>query len=346
MSAATAHAAYVLAQAAVRGDALMHLSSQRDTGALNPVCGANPVRSKEIRTWAQSPADLSSLCADCAGLLTAHPYIDSVEDGLAVWLGSTIEAPTVRLLEVPVSSIRVASAIRPADEDLIESVREYGVLQPITARRTTSGLELVMGGRRLSAAIAAELDSIPTLVREVSDEQAILATLTENLHRLDLDPIAQARSYQRALEVLEFTKEALADRLHVSRSLVSNRIRLLGLPGHLQARIVAGDLTAAHGLALLRLENGSDEQAELAERILAEGLSSKDADHAAKAATAAPAAAKLGDVSKVLAASLAAAGLAAPKVRVSTTADRARVVLDVAAADLARVLEQLEQLTA
>jgi ParB family chromosome partitioning protein len=341
VTAPTALVEVVLAQAGVRAG-LMHLTSKRDTGALNPVCGANPVRSKEIGTWATVPADLSALCADCAGLALRTPGVETVEQGLAVWLGTDDEAPGVaRLLELPVAAIAVVDdAHRAVDAEsdafaqLVASVLEHGVLQPIVVRRTTAGPELVLGRRRLAAAAAAGIESIPALVRDLTDEEATLASLVENLHRADLNPIEQALAYQRALELLELTKEALADRLHVSRSQVSNTVRLLGLPQHLREHVAAGAISAAHARELLRLPQGP-EQDELAAAILGEGLSVKDTA-ARRAAVPAQPNPQLESVSALL------AGILAARVQLTAKAgETTRIVIDVPDADLERVLTQL-----
>lgn len=336
MTAPTQTVQYLLAQAGVRVRAgAMHIVSQRDTGALNPVCGANPVRSREIHTWTHAPADLTALCADCAALAEGLPGIETVEQGLAVFIGTTGDASTTRLLHVPVGTI-AAPVARPADADLIDSVALHGVIQPVLARRTPTGLELIAGSRRLAAARAAGHDTIPAVVRDADDETAILARLTENLHRLDLNPIAQAHSYQDALDTLGITQKALADRLAISAPQVSNTLRLLELPLEVQQHIASGALGAAHARELLRLTDPED-QAALAAQIVTEGLTVRETA-ARRAATSTAATPQRADLSELL------QGLRDARLLVTFKSnDRARITIDVLQADVEALLGQLER---
>ncbi len=161
------------------------------------------------------------------------------------------------------------------DEALTElsySIKEFGVLQPIVVRPQGAGFELVMGERRLRAAIAAGLDTIPAIVRETADEAMLRDALLENIHRAQLNPLEEAAAYQQLLQEFGVTHEELASRIGRSRSQVSNTIRLLNLSVPVQRRVAAGVLSAGHARALLGLED-RDQQDELASRIVAEGLS-------------------------------------------------------------------------
>lgn len=162
------------------------------------------------------------------------------------------------------------------DEDalaeLSHSIKEFGVLQPIVVRAKDSGFELVMGERRLRAAIAAGLDRIPAIVRDTADEAMLRDALLENIHRAQLNPLEEAAAYQQLLQEFGVTHEELASRIGRSRSQVSNTIRLMNLSVPVQRRVAAGVLSAGHARALLGLED-RDQQDELASRIVAEGLS-------------------------------------------------------------------------
>lgn len=162
------------------------------------------------------------------------------------------------------------------DEDalteLTHSISEFGVLQPIVVRAQGDGFELVMGERRLRAAIAAGLDRIPAIVRDTADDAMLRDALLENIHRAQLNPLEEAAAYQQLLEEFGVTHEELAGRIGRSRSQVSNTIRLMNLSVPVQRRVAAGVLSAGHARALLGL-GGRDEQDELAGRIVAEGLS-------------------------------------------------------------------------
>lgn len=336
MSASTSTVRFLLARAAVRADALMHVVSQRDSGFLNPVCGAHPIRSRKISEWERPPADLTALCGDCASITAGIRGVDTVEQGLAVFLGGSDDVPTVRLLEVAPDAIRTAQPLRDAGDELVASVAANGVVTPLSARRTRTGLVLVSGGRRLAAARLARLESVPVIVRDVDEQHAVIDQLLENLHRLDLDPIAQARAYVEAIGMLEVTHEALADGLGVSRPRVSNTIRLLELPDHLKDHVAAGRMTAAHGRALLRLNGRPEAQDELAEEILA-GMTTKDAEAAARRAAVphGSGTVPLVDVAQLLAQLLDA------KVRVTAGAARSRFVIDVPNDEANRILAVL-----
>jgi ParB family chromosome partitioning protein len=180
--------------------------------------------------------------------------------------------------ELPVEVIR-ANARQPRqvfDEDalaeLTYSVREFGVLQPVVVRAVDDGYELVMGERRLRAAVAAGLDTVPAIVRSTADDEMLRDALLENIHRAQLNPLEEAAAYQQLLEEFGATHDELAGRIGRSRPQVTNTIRLLNLPIPVQRRVAAGVLSAGHARALLGLDD-SDVVEELASRIVAEGLS-------------------------------------------------------------------------
>jgi ParB family chromosome partitioning protein len=162
------------------------------------------------------------------------------------------------------------------DEDslaeLAHSIKEFGVLQPIVVRAQGDGFELVMGERRLRAAIVAGLQKIPAIVRDTADDAMLRDALLENIHRAQLNPLEEAAAYQQLLQEFGATHEELASRIGRSRSQVSNTIRLMNLPVAVQRRVAAGVLSAGHARALLGLTS-QDQQDDLAGRIVAEGLS-------------------------------------------------------------------------
>jgi ParB family chromosome partitioning protein len=186
--------------------------------------------------------------------------------------------PGADFAEVPVDRIH-ANAKQPRqvfDEDalaeLAHSIREFGVLQPVVVRADEDGYELVMGERRLRAAMAAGLQTIPAIIRSTTDDAMLRDALLENIHRAQLNPLEEAAAYQQLLEEFGSTHEELARRIGRSRPQISNTIRLMNLPLAVQRRVAAGVLSAGHARALLSLDD-SDQQDELAGRIVAEGLS-------------------------------------------------------------------------
>lgn len=194
-----------------------------------------------------------------------------------------------RYQEIPLGQI-IPNPKQPRqvfDEDelaeLVHSIREFGLLQPIVVRDTKDGFELIMGERRWRAASKAGLKHIPTIVRETSDEDMLRDALLENIHRVQLNPLEEAAAYQQLLDEFGVTQEQLADKLGRSRPVITNAIRLLNLPVGVQRRVAAGVLSAGHARALLGIKLGddtADAQAQLADRIVAEGLSVRATEEA------------------------------------------------------------------
>jgi len=203
-----------------------------------------------------------------------------------------LPVPGARFAELPVAQI-VPNPRQPRtvfDDDalaeLVHSVREVGVLQPVVVRQVASAehdpaehdlaegprFELVMGERRWRASQEAGLATIPAIVRETTDDVLLRDALLENLHRSQLNPLEEAAAYAQLLEDFGCTHDELAGRIGRSRPQISNTIRLLGLPALVQRRVAAGVLSAGHARALLGLADGAAME-RLAQRIVAEGLS-------------------------------------------------------------------------
>jgi len=166
---------------------------------------------------------------------------------------------------------------RTFDEDaldeLAESIKQVGLLQPVVVRAVGTGrYELVMGERRWRAAQRAGLTEIGAIVKQTQDDDLLRDALIENLHRQQLDPLEEAAAYQQLLDDFGATHEELARKIGRSRPHISNTLRLLNLPPAVQKRVAAGVLSAGHARALLSLED-PESQDRLATRIVAEGLS-------------------------------------------------------------------------
>ncbi len=156
--------------------------------------------------------------------------------------------------------------------ELVHSIREIGLLQPLVVRRTGSGYELIAGERRLRACREAGLARVPVIVRQTDDDALLRDALLENLHRADLNALEEAAAYQQLLSDFGCTQEELARRIGRSRPQVTNTLRLLRLPPQVQRRVASGVLSAGHARALLSLTDPADMEV-LAARIVAEGLS-------------------------------------------------------------------------
>lgn len=184
-----------------------------------------------------------------------------------------------RFAELPITEI-TPNPKQPRlvfDEDalaeLVESIREVGLLQPVVVRPLDEGgYELVMGERRLRASQKAGLATIPAIVRRTEEADLLRDALLENLHRAQLNPLEEAAAYQQMLADFGCTQEELSTRIKRSRPQISNTIRLLQLPAPVQRRVAAGVLSAGHARALLMLPD-TDAMEKLATRIVAEGLS-------------------------------------------------------------------------
>ena len=194
-----------------------------------------------------------------------------------------MEVPGARFAELPIDSIH-PNRKQPRsvfDEDdmseLVHSIREIGVLQPIVVRPSAEGdaehpYELVMGERRWRASREAGLSVVPAIIRSTQDVDLLRDALLENLHRSQLNPLEEAAAYQQLLDDFECSHEELAERIGRSRPQISNTLRLMKLPPLVQRRLAAGVLSAGHARALLGL-NDPAEMEKLAQKIVAEGMS-------------------------------------------------------------------------
>ena len=157
--------------------------------------------------------------------------------------------------------------------ELVHSIREVGLLQPVVVRRSgPESYELVMGERRWRATGEAGLEAIPAIVRQTDDSDMLRDALLENLHRSQLNPLEEAAAYSQMLEDFGCTHEVLAERIGRSRPQISNTIRLLKLSPAVQRRVASGVLSAGHARSLLAVDD-ADLQDRLAARVVAEGIS-------------------------------------------------------------------------
>ena len=156
-------------------------------------------------------------------------------------------------------------------EELVTSVCENGVLQPVVVQKVANGYELVMGERRWRASKKAGLKKIPAVIREVSDAQALELAIIENIHRQDLNPIEEAEAYARLADDFALTQEMIANKVGKSRAAVANILRLLKLPRSIKEDLISGKISMGHARALLGLEEARQAQA-LCKEIFKEDL--------------------------------------------------------------------------
>lgn len=256
----------------------------RGIGALIPTQTDQAERPADVffpgASAAKRGAEAAAAAADQTGAST-----EEVSDGESEGL---VAVPGARLASLDPRSI-VPNASQPRtvfDEDalaeLVHSIREFGVLQPIVVRAIADSdqFELIMGERRLRASKEAGLTAIPAIVRETADEDMLRDALLENLHRAQLNPLEEASAYQQLLADFGITQEELATRIGRSRPQISNTLRLLKLPGAVQLRVAAGVLSAGHARAILSTGDPESMQ-RLADKIVNEDLSVRAAEAAA-----------------------------------------------------------------
>lgn len=157
-------------------------------------------------------------------------------------------------------------------EELSESIRAHGVLQPLLVRKVDNGYEIIAGERRYQASKIAGLDKVPVVVKEADDQETLQLALIENLQRSDLNPIEEAKGYRQLIKASGMTQEALSKAVSKSRSTITNSLRLLDLPQRVQDLLFEGKLTAGHARAILAVPY-EESRIKLAEKVVAEGLS-------------------------------------------------------------------------
>lgn len=240
-------------------------------------------------------------------------------------------------------------------EELVHSVREFGVLQPIVVRpipddhplRGDADFELIMGERRLRATKIAGLETIPAIIKETPDDDMLRDALLENLHRSQLNPLEEASAYQQLLEDFGITQEELAKRIGRSRPQISNTLRLLRLPVEVQRRVAAGVLSAGHARAILSAGEPAAMK-QLADKIVNEDLSVRAAEAAAAKTGGARANPKAKEQQGGLVGYLEEVGEKLgdhlnTRVKVTLRRTKGQIVIDFASvADLNRILGELD----
>lgn len=228
-----------------------------------------------------------------SALLPQLPSSDPAEEGSE----STAEAPRSRLYNFE-DRLRLAGRVADVDVDAIRpnpyqprkdfpeasldelaaSIRQLGIIQPLTVRGLGNGrFELISGERRLRAARRAGLKKVPAYIREADTETMLEMALVENVQREDLNPVEVALGYQRLIEEIGLTQEDVADKVGKNRTTVSNALRLLRLPPRVQASLRDGSISAGHARALVSLED-EPAQLHLYRQILDKGLSVRDVE--------------------------------------------------------------------
>jgi len=166
--------------------------------------------------------------------------------------------------------------------ELVESVKQHGILQPVLVRRKSEDLyELIAGERRFRAATLAQMPTVPAVVRKSGDQEATILSLIENIQRSNLNPVEEARAYRQLIDELGMTQEAVAERVGRDRASVANICRVLSLPAEVQGMVASGQLTLGHAKVILGIKNAGDQLA-LATRIQRDRLSVRQAEQLVK----------------------------------------------------------------
>jgi len=235
---------------------------------------------------AKAAAAVAVAPAEDAHTGSAAPAMDADVTADTDNSSNLVAVPGARLASIAQSDI-VPNAVQPRTyfdpehmSELVHSIREVGVLQPIVVRSLPGSdgkYELIMGERRLRASQEAGLTTIPAIVKDTADEDMLRDALLENLHRSQLNPLEEASAYQQLLEDFGITQEQLAERIGRSRPQISNTLRLLKLPAAVQSRVASGVLSAGHARAVLAAGDVEAMQ-KLADKIVNEDLSVRAAE--------------------------------------------------------------------
>lgn len=194
------------------------------------------------------------------------------------------DAKKEEIVEIPLKELR-SNPYQPRknfDEDalkeLSESIKEHGVFQPIIAKKSIKGYEIIAGERRVKASIMAGLEKIPAIIRDFSDQDMMEIALLENLQRENLNALEEAMAYKKLLDELSLTQDALAKRLGKSRSHITNMLGILSLPEEVKDKIVEGKISMGHARVLSKIED-VEEIKSLANKIVKEGLSVREIEN-------------------------------------------------------------------
>lgn len=197
------------------------------------------------------------------------------------------ETPKEEITNVKISELR-SNPYQPrqvfkkeALQELADSIKEHGVFQPIIIKKSIKGYEIIAGERRVKASQMAGLEEIPAIIRDFTDEDMMEIALLENLQRENLNPIEESRAYKKLIETLNITQEELAKKLGKSRSYITNMIGLQTLPDSIQDLISDNKMSMGHARVLSKLEN-ENQQKELAEKIINDGMSVRDLENLTK----------------------------------------------------------------
>ncbi len=253
--------------------------------ATQPAAGGAPAEAVPVAAVPVVPTDRGTVAAKAAAESLRELAGDQRRSVLEAALAPVDGA---RFAELPLESIspnpRQPREVFDEEKlaELVSSIKEVGLLQPVVVRQTgPERYELIMGERRWRASRLAGLDAIPAIIRATEDDKLLLDALLENLHRAELNALEEAAAYDQLLRDFGCTHDELADRVGKSRPHVSNTLRLMKLPVSVQLKVAAGEVTAGHAKAILMVPD-AERQEKLATRVVAEHLTVRATEEIAK----------------------------------------------------------------
>ncbi len=253
-----------------------------------------------------------------------------------------------RLWHIPLSEIvpneeQPRRFFSPEDlEDLVSSIKEHGVLQPITVmEKEDGGYEIIAGERRFRASQRAGVATIPALVRTVTKQEKLELALIENIQRQNLNPIEEAFAYQRLMEQFHLTQEQVSQKVGKSRPVIANTVRLLDLPEKIQAALMDGTLSSGKARAILSLRS-EQEQMEAFESMMGQKMTVRDIEHVVMQKGAAARKGTLKRDPNILAQEQLLEERFGAKVRISQRGERGTIVIEYHSKDeLKRILDEI-----
>ncbi len=201
---------------------------------------------------------------------------------------TTQRSAFLKLDEISSSRFQPREVIDPEKQkELMLSIKEKGVIQPVVVRPKGNAYELVAGERRLRAARELGFSQLPAIIKDVKDDEALEISLIENIQRQDLNPLEEAQAYQRLVDEFSLTQEEVSQKVGKNRASVANTLRLLKLPEKIKEEIFLGRISMGHAKAILMLES-KEAQLELCNKIIKRGLSVREAEYFVRRRTAGP----------------------------------------------------------
>lgn len=239
-----------------------------------------PVVSNNIMTEQDKVEPAAPLSVEDPAFITPKPIVNMVDTHVSYADAKIEEVEIAKVVPNPYQPRKVFDS--EALQELADSIREHGVIQPIVVTRTETGYELVVGERRFRASQLAGLTKVPALVKNsLGDQTKLEVALIENIQRQELNPIEEAQAYERLIKVFHLTQEQVAKKVGKSRPAVANTIRLLNLPSEIQRGLIEGKVMEGHARAILGIPD-MERQLQLYKMVIEQGMNVRQVEHKVK----------------------------------------------------------------